>query len=316
MSSRAANQMLGNSYSAWWQYVIFAGILFGLATTGVYAWASGNPMHFLGASLTVNAGAFALAGIAGFLFGIPLVNQAEASHGGAGQTDRAGTAYRVNTALEQISDWLTKIIVGLGLVELRQIGPYFLKVSTLLTTAYLPLAVSSSLVGASVAYFGTVGFVSGYLWSRIYLPVEFSRAEQSAKQSPAYFEGLMHAFLYQPSPDGFTSAIEVGQMYVKQFGDGTYRVWKYLACGYGQRFSYLKATSPGSTKEHDEAREKTLEALENVKRLDSRELWAMRTLWDGSGSEQENDLLVFKDDPDFKTLFESVKPNAGGMSGE
>jgi hypothetical protein len=31
--------------------------------------------------------------------------------------------YRSNSNLEEISDWLTKILVGLGLIELGRIGP-------------------------------------------------------------------------------------------------------------------------------------------------------------------------------------------------
>ncbi len=54
--------------------------------------------------------------LVGFLFGIPRVLQGEDVLPGQQPEYRQ----RVNTNLEQISDWLTKIIVGLGLVELRQ----------------------------------------------------------------------------------------------------------------------------------------------------------------------------------------------------
>ena len=80
-------------------------------------------------------------GFVGFLFGIPRVLQ-DGQSGSAGphpgvrpeaptnlrlpsgasaSSPSAGSGFRinVNTNLEQISDWLTKIIVGLGLVELR-----------------------------------------------------------------------------------------------------------------------------------------------------------------------------------------------------
>lgn len=52
----------------------------------------------------------------GFLFGIPKVLQANET-----VAARANPQYRVNKNLEQISDWLTKIIVGLGLVQLRSV---------------------------------------------------------------------------------------------------------------------------------------------------------------------------------------------------
>src|SRR5665647_3653800 len=48
----------------------------------------------------------------GFLFGIPKRN-----------TDKE-SAYNLSTNLVDISDWLTKIIIGLGLVEIRRIPGY------------------------------------------------------------------------------------------------------------------------------------------------------------------------------------------------
>jgi hypothetical protein len=67
--------------------------------------------------------------LVGFLFGIPRVLQgdnpapANTTPGSPPNQPPAPQTYsqRVNTNLEQISDWLTKIIVGLGLVELRNI---------------------------------------------------------------------------------------------------------------------------------------------------------------------------------------------------
>jgi hypothetical protein len=76
-----------------------------------------------------------LAGIAGvmvglfigFLFGVPKSLQGRSSTGQ--QTDRVApnpkevaAAYEANTNLEQISDWLTKILVGVSLTQLTKIG--------------------------------------------------------------------------------------------------------------------------------------------------------------------------------------------------
>src|SRR5215207_3296326 len=55
--------------------------------------------------------AFGVGALVGFLFGIPRRFQREGS-------DPALGGLVVNTNLEQISDWLTKIIVGVGLVEI------------------------------------------------------------------------------------------------------------------------------------------------------------------------------------------------------
>ncbi|MEM9413169.1 MAG: hypothetical protein AAGA30_18820, partial [Planctomycetota bacterium] len=63
---------------------------------------------------------FSIATVVGFLFGIPKVLQGEdlPKTAVAGSVGDRRYEQRVNTNLEQISDWLTKIIVGLGLVNL------------------------------------------------------------------------------------------------------------------------------------------------------------------------------------------------------
>jgi hypothetical protein len=48
----------------------------------------------------------------------------------------SGLSTRVNTNLEQISDWLTKIIVGLGLVQLRSVPDYLYKASVWMAQSF------------------------------------------------------------------------------------------------------------------------------------------------------------------------------------
>lgn len=50
--------------------------------------------------------------LVGFLFGIPKIYQNTSGYDG-----KIKTGFLVNTNLEQISDWFTKIIVGIGLVQ-------------------------------------------------------------------------------------------------------------------------------------------------------------------------------------------------------
>lgn len=54
--------------------------------------------------------------LVGFLFGIPRALQ----NAGTGGAEAGWGRYSTNTNLEQISDWLTKILVGVGLVELAR----------------------------------------------------------------------------------------------------------------------------------------------------------------------------------------------------
>src|SRR5258708_2722865 len=76
-----------------------------------------NPLQSLAIGLLVAGAALAAGILIGFLFGIPRTLQREGTNGAAGANSTA-EAYGVNTTLEQISDWLTKIIVGVGLLPL------------------------------------------------------------------------------------------------------------------------------------------------------------------------------------------------------
>jgi hypothetical protein len=71
-----------------------------------------NFVTFMGLSLLIGAAGFAAGGFLGFLFGVPRVKTAEAS----------GEEVTSNTNLEQLSDWLTKIIVGVSLVQIGKLN--------------------------------------------------------------------------------------------------------------------------------------------------------------------------------------------------
>ena len=140
-------------------------------------------LNMVGAGL---GGVAAVVGILiGFLFGIPrtLTNEAATISPpvDGGVRGMQETSYRVNTNLEQISDWLTKILVGLGLTQLRQIpehlqtlGVYFS--GTLGGTPEM----AERVVAVSVPYFVVCGFFFGYLWTRLFLSGAFRAADGPA----------------------------------------------------------------------------------------------------------------------------------------
>lgn len=69
-----------------------------------------------GTALAIAAAAGAVGGFLGFLFGIP-----RADGDVAGNISQR--RYRPNTNLEQVSDWLTKILIGVGLAHFGNVGP-------------------------------------------------------------------------------------------------------------------------------------------------------------------------------------------------
>ncbi len=143
-------------------------------------------------------------GIVGFLFGIPRVlqdnpavavgnnngvannNSNDANNGNNNETNKTlPLSYRimVNTNLEQISDWLTKIIVGLGLIELRNAPGYLNSLSGFFALGLGGGIELQSLAAAIIVYFIIVGFLGIYLMTRIYLAQVFSKADRETQQT-------------------------------------------------------------------------------------------------------------------------------------
>ena len=118
-----------------------------------------------GTALAIGSAAFFVGGLVGFLFGIPRAVQ--------GSTPSAGvTDYQANTNLEQVSDWLTKIIVGLGLVQIGHIVPALTKFAESIKAPLGGLASSGAFgLGLAISY-TLLGFFWLYLWSRSLLARE------------------------------------------------------------------------------------------------------------------------------------------------
>lgn len=84
----------------------------------------------------------------------------------------------VNTNLEQISDWLTKIIVGVTLVELKTVVQQ-LEETAKLIAASLGGPVRLSFAYSLMVYFFVAGFLGSYLLTRLYLQGALERADDS-----------------------------------------------------------------------------------------------------------------------------------------
>jgi hypothetical protein len=121
---------------------------------------------------------FASGSAVGFLFGIPKILQTD-KPADSNQTD-GSYRQQVNTNLEQISDWLTKIIVGLGLINLTKIPPFLNRMAEVLTMSIGLAKENTAFALALIVYFTLLGFLVGYLSTRLFLAGAFSRADQTA----------------------------------------------------------------------------------------------------------------------------------------
>ncbi len=250
--------------------------------------------------LLVACAAFIAGVFVGFLFGIPRTNQAPPPQNtGAASQIWACPQYSTNTNLEQISDWLTKIIIGVGLVELTNIPPFLSKLCRVFGESIQP-PIAKGIMVAVLVHFCICGFLLGYLWTRLHLTGELSRAERRAIGSAESMEGLINALLYQPAPGGFSMAIEYGQEYQKIFGVTNDRVWIYLACAYAQQYAFEKRSPKLDQPKLDQSRASALEAIDQAIQLSPKNKEFLRGLWQPDlATPGQDDLVVFADDPDF-----------------
>jgi CheY-like chemotaxis protein len=115
--------------------------------------------------------AAALAAILGLIFGVPRA-----------RTDfsaQPSERYSSNSNLEQISDWLTKLLVGAGLVELSRLPELFRAMGDYLG-AGMGVPNGEAYCVAAVAYGAGVGFGLGYLWARLLLRYLLEKTEKFA----------------------------------------------------------------------------------------------------------------------------------------
>lgn len=130
--------------------------------------------EILGNGLMLAGACFFAGGLGGFLFGIPRTVQS-----GQASQPNDEVDYRINTNLEQISDWLTKIIVGLTLVNLHEIPKFFEKLANDMKSGMGGADSDVVFAGGIMVYFLILGFLAGYISTRTQLSSLFSRADAS-----------------------------------------------------------------------------------------------------------------------------------------
>ncbi|WP_250486982.1 hypothetical protein [Caballeronia sp. GaOx3] len=92
----------------------------------------------------------------------------------------SGASTAVNTNLEQISDWLTKIIVGVTLVESKEVIQR-LKAAGHVIGQSLGSTYPDSFAMALLIYFFTSGLLGSYLLTRLFLQRAFNDASMSSR---------------------------------------------------------------------------------------------------------------------------------------
>ena len=105
------NKPINNSNKIY-RFILILSII-GLVGIFLYSFYRQDILLWISTSLLLGLATFLIGGLIGFLFGIPKINTEYSKN--------KEKEYLANTSLEEISDWLTKIIIGLGLTQLINI---------------------------------------------------------------------------------------------------------------------------------------------------------------------------------------------------
>ncbi|MEV7773121.1 hypothetical protein [Kitasatospora sp. NPDC086791] len=149
-----------------------AGVLAGTGLTGLLLFALGRDRTWqaLGGGLVVAGASAVLGGGLGFLFGVPRVR---------GGSDAPQGSYVPNTNLEQVSDWLTKVLLGVGLTQLGSLGERLHGLGTALAPVLGGGEAAVPFAAALVLYFLVFGFLTGWLVTRLALPQVLNDADRA-----------------------------------------------------------------------------------------------------------------------------------------
>lgn len=144
-------------------------------------------------ALVLGAASVAVGGLFGLLFGVPKLrvpskdesgNEAAGGKADAAASDAGQPLFGMNTNLGEVSDWLTKILVGVGLTQIGNAGPAFATLSGAVGEPFGATGTGRVFAGSIVVFLAVFGFVAGWLCSVLILPSELSLAiERRARKA-------------------------------------------------------------------------------------------------------------------------------------
>jgi hypothetical protein len=146
-----------------WEIIAIASWVIGITMIAVFSAALGHDgLRAFGILALVAGGAWGVGSVLGFLFGVPRLRSQTGHQALAGEQSQ----FTPNTNLEQISDWLTKIIVGATLVQLNAVVGRLQDTAVFIGDS-IGARGAAPVGGAVMIYFFTAGFMWGYLWCSV-----------------------------------------------------------------------------------------------------------------------------------------------------
>lgn len=142
-----------------WSFIIPGALLIlGFILLSIYSLAGDRWAEVFATISMVMLSSFSVGALIGFIFGIPRTLQEDKTEG-----------VKSNSNLEQLSDWLTKIIVGVGLVESKQLFELIGSLAEKLSVGFSNSPMGYTIIGSTLVFYFFGGFFISYIWSRILL---------------------------------------------------------------------------------------------------------------------------------------------------
>lgn len=287
--------------AVFWHIIFFTATAYLLGLLFISIWSGGwTALRVFGTTIVIGASAAVVGGLLGFLFGMPRSFYYESvgssntsaavpeasdasktspktsniSPGSAGASDIATDTDRLtgwaNNNLVEVSDWLTKIVVGVGLVQLEEIIRWVGTTGENIGNAAGVGPELAKSFGAAVILLNLgLGFLVTYIYARTLLTVMFAGVSRQIDEELEHQIGEIReaqktqgrdiqavvleigaqagglasviAQLHRPQPEGFQEAIKLAEDLIsKPEYSHNANLWGYLARALGQKYGYDK----------------------------------------------------------------------------
>jgi len=154
-------------------------LVIGVSATFFAAHIAENFMELFGLLLVIAMAALLLGTLLGFLFGIPKTNNHRNQNGERSQ-------YKSVTNLEDISNWLSIMLVGLILTQATKF-PYYLEsiANSILANndCIYNCQFAHAIIIGEILFSVISGFILGYAYTRLYFPGNFNATKENEQQS-------------------------------------------------------------------------------------------------------------------------------------
>lgn len=194
-----ANEADPHDRPPWWAFFIV------LILTSIllcfYGWSVQSAPLLLIETL-LGGGSLCVGCLLGFLFGMPRSSVSGVTREGRNSLD-IPLSYQPSTNLEQVSDWFTKILIGVGLVELRELKTALAGIGNVVANSLNPVPAGAYVVTQIViVVFLVIGFLASFIWTRLY----YGSIQTSVDQSVwARLQGVLKNFSEKLSEQAATA---------------------------------------------------------------------------------------------------------------